>query len=62
MAKIRFWRWQQTDEFGMPCPTRFRITEVERKEPEHLAPHSWPLQKRNLEQSQTETARATTPK
>jgi len=62
MAKIRFWRWQQTDEFGMPCPTRFRITEAERKDPEHLEQHSWPLQKRNLEHSQTDIARATPPK
>ena len=62
MAKIRFWKWQQTDEFGMPCPTRFRLTEVERKEPEHLDHPSWPLQRRNLEQSQTDIARATPPK
>ena len=62
MAKIRFWRWQQTDEFGLPCPTRFRITEVKPKESEHLDHHSWPLQKRNLEQSPTDIARATPPK
>ena len=62
MAKIRFWRWQQTDELGMPCPTRFRLTEVRRKEPEHLDHHSWSLQRPNLEQSQTDTARATPPK
>jgi hypothetical protein len=26
MAEIRFWKWQQTDEFGMPCATRIRIS------------------------------------
>ena len=61
MAKIRFWRWQQTDEFGMPCPTRFRLTEVEPKDSER-PDDSWPLQRRNLEQSQTDIARATPPK
>ena len=61
MAKIRFWRWQQTDEFGMPCPTRFPIADVERKGAEHFdhypsSPETW-----NPEQSRTDTARATPP-
>ena len=60
MAKIRFWRWQHTDEFGMPCPTRFPIANVERKGVEHLddypSPKTW-----NPEQSRTDTARATPP-
>lgn len=62
MAKIRFWKWQQTDQFGMPCPTRFRLTEVERKAPDHLDDHSWSLPRRNLEQSHTDISRAAPPK
>jgi len=62
MAKIRFWRWQQTDEFGMPCPTRFRITDVERKEPEHFDHHPESLETWNLEQARADIARATPPK
>ena len=62
MAKIRFWRWQQTDEFGMPCPTRFRITDVEHKEAKHLDDQSWSLERWNPEQARTDIARATPPK
>jgi hypothetical protein len=62
MAKIRFWRWQHTDEFGMPCPTRFRITDVKGKEPEHLDHRSRSLETWNPEQARTDIARATPPK
>lgn len=60
MAKIRFWKWQNTDELGMPGPTRFRITDVERKEAEHLDP--WSLETWNPEQSRTDIERVTPPK
>lgn len=62
MAKIRFWKWQQTDQFGMPCPTRFRLTDVERKEADHVDHPSWPLRTPELEQSRTDIARGTSPK
>jgi len=62
VAKIRFWRWQQTDELGLPCPTRIRMPDVERKEAEHLDRHpgseTW-----RLETSRTDAAaRGTSPK
>jgi hypothetical protein len=62
MVKIRFWRWQHTDEFGMPCPTRFPLTDVERKAAEHLDRHPGSLETWNLEQSRTDTARGAPPK
>jgi hypothetical protein len=62
MAKIRFWRWQHTDEFGMPCPTRFRITDVERKGAERLERRPPLLETWNLRQSPTDIARGTPPK
>jgi hypothetical protein len=62
MAKIRFWRWQHTDEFGMPCPTRFRFTDVEHKEVEQVDHQSWSPETWNPEQSRTNIARASPPK
>ena len=61
MAKIRFWRWEHTDELGMPCPTRFRIADVERKRAEHFDHQPWSPEMWNPEQSPTDTARATPP-
>jgi hypothetical protein len=61
MAKIRFWRWQHTDEFGMPCPTRFRIADVERKAAEHLDHQPWSPEMWNPERSPTDTARVAPP-
>ena len=62
MAKIRFWRWQHTDELGMPCPTRFPITDVERKGAEELDHQPWSLETWNLEQSRSDIARGAPPK
>jgi len=62
MAKIRFWKWQHTDEFGMPRPTRFRMTDGERKEAEPLDPRSWPVETWKPERSPSDIARATPPK
>jgi hypothetical protein len=62
MAKIRFWRWQHTDELGMPCPTRFRFADAERKEPGHLDHHPWSLETWNPEQARSDIARGTPPK
>ena len=59
MPKIRFWRWQQTDELGMPGPTRFRMTDAEREEAEHVDHHSWSLEAQNPAPSRTDSARAT---
>jgi hypothetical protein len=46
----------------MPCPTRFRLTDVERKEADHVDHPSWPLRTPELEQSRTDIARGTSPK
>jgi hypothetical protein len=54
MAKIRFWKWQQTDEFGMPCATRIPISGVDRERAEHLEQNEWSLDTRNLGQAPTE--------
>lgn len=54
MSKIRFWRWQHTDELGMPCPTRLRLTGAEGKAPEDLDDHAWALQIRDPERSRTD--------
>ena len=61
MAKIRFWRWQHTDELGIPRPARFRSTDLERKEPERLDHRSGSLQRWNLDPSRTDIPRATPP-
>jgi hypothetical protein len=53
--------WQHTDEFGMPCPTRFPITDVEHKGAEHLDHQPWSLETWNLEQSRSDIARGTPP-
>jgi len=62
VAKIRFWRWQQTDEFGLPCPTRFRMPDVERKEAETLDSQPRSGETWHLEHSRTDIARGTPPK
>lgn len=62
MAKIRFWRWQPTDELGLPCPTRLRMPDVERKETEQLDGHPRSLETWHLEHSRTDIARGTRPK
>ena len=62
MSKIRFWRWQHTDELGMPCPTRLRLSDVEGKAREDSDDHPWALQTRNPEPSRTDLGRATAPK
>ena len=62
MAKIRFWRWQQTDELGMPCPTRFRFADPGRRDDEQVEHRSWPRQTLNPEQSRIDSARAAPPK
>ena len=63
MSKIRFWRWQRTDQLGMPCPTRFRLADAEGKAPEDLDDHAWALPTRDPERSRTDNiGRATAPK
>jgi hypothetical protein len=57
VAKIRFWRWQQTDEFGLPCPTRFRVPDVERKEAEPLDSQPRSGETWHLEHSRPDIAR-----
>ena len=48
MAKITFWKWQHTDQFGLPCVTRSRLvssTEGDRlKDPES---EPWTLENRD---------------
>jgi hypothetical protein len=62
MAKIRFWKWQHTDEFGMPCATRIPISGVDRERSEHLEQNAWSLETRNLSQSPTELKQDALPK
>ena len=62
MPKIRFWRWQHTDELGLPCPTRFRMTDVQRKQAEHVDGDAPSLETWNLERPRTDSARAAPPK
>jgi hypothetical protein len=62
VAKIRFWKWQHTDELGLPCPTRFRMPDVERKEPEHLDSHPRSGDTWHLERPRTDIAQDTLPK
>jgi len=61
VAKIRFWRWQQTDELGLPCPTRIRMPDVERKEAEHLDAHPGSVETWRLDTSRTDPAALGTP-
>lgn len=62
MAKIRFWKWQHTDEFGMPGPARFRISEVERERARPGEQHPWSLETWNVKPSPTHIARSAAPK
>ena len=62
MAKVRFWRWQHTDEFGMPCPTRFRIADAERKGDEPLEQHPGSLETWKIKRSPNDVAQGTSPK
>ena len=62
MAKIRFWRWQQTDELGLPCPTRIRMPDVKRKELEPLESHPLSGETWHLGDSRSDIVRGTPPK
>ena len=46
MAKIRFWKWQHTDELGLPRFTRFPISDRNRREADEPAQGAWPLDAR----------------
>jgi hypothetical protein len=41
MAKIRFWKWQDTDQYGLPCMTRFPVTHGARERPEDPGQNHW---------------------
>ena len=45
MAKIRFWKWQHTDEFGLPGLTRFPISDAKREKPHGPEQGAWPLER-----------------
>lgn len=62
MPKIRFWKWQPTDELGMPCPTRFPMTDVERNEAGRVDRDASSFETWNLERPRTDSARAAPPK
>jgi len=61
MSKIGFWRWQPTDELGMPCPTRFPMADAERKQAGHSDQSPWSLAPWNAGQPRTDIARGTRP-
>ena len=62
MAKIRFWKWQHTDELGMPRPTRFPLTDVEREDAEPPELHPRSLETWNLERARSNIAPSARPK
>jgi hypothetical protein len=62
MAKIRFWKWQHTDELGLPCVTRFRISDVARETAGHLEQDAWSLETMNPKKSATELTLGVRPK
>ena len=55
MAKIRFWKWQQTDELGLPSVTRYPIPDVDREMAGHLEQNAWPPETKNPKKPPTET-------
>jgi len=50
MAKIRFWRWQLTDELGLPSVTRFPISDLDREMAGHLEQNARPLETKHSEE------------
>jgi hypothetical protein len=45
MAKIRFWKWQHTDELGLPGFTRFPISKSKDRKPDDREERAWPLER-----------------
>ena len=62
MAKIRFWKWQRTDELGLPSVTRFPLSDLNREMAGHLEEKAWPLHTGNPRKSPTELTRGDRPK
>ena len=62
MAKIRFWKWQHTDELGLPSVTRFPISDLNRETAGHPEQDAWPLQAGNTKNSPAEPAPGVRPK
>lgn len=52
MAKIRFWKWQLTDELGLPSVTRFPISDLDldRKMAGHLEQNARPPETKHSEE------------
>jgi hypothetical protein len=47
MTKIRFWKWQHTDELGLPSVTRYPMPYVDREMAGHLQKNVLPVETRN---------------
>jgi hypothetical protein len=62
MGKIRFWKWQHTDDLGLPAVTRFRISDMDRETTAPLEQNEWPLEMRNPKKSPTELTPGVRPK
>ena len=62
MSKIRFWKWQDTDELGLPSVKRFPISDVDRELAGHLEHNAWPLETRNPKYPSTDPALGVQPK
>jgi hypothetical protein len=62
MAKIRFWKWQHTDELGLPSVTRFPISDLDREMANHREQNAWPLETSNPKKSPTEFTLGVRPK
>jgi len=50
MAKIRFWKWQHTDELGLPSVTRYPMPYADREMAGHLQKNALPVDTRNLKE------------
>ena len=62
MAKIRFWRWQLTDELGLPSVTRFPISDLNREMAGHLEQDAWALEAGDFKKSPTKPTLGVRPK
>lgn len=54
MANITFWKWQHTDQFGLPCVTRYRlVSSAEREKLKDREGELWSLESRDPKQMST---------
>jgi hypothetical protein len=54
MPKVRFWKWQHTDQLGMPCLTRYRLVSgAESETPKDPESGAWFREGRDPKQMST---------